>query len=97
MLVIGVAIRLDSSGPIFFRQKRVGHAGRQITVSKFRTMRAAEVSDERLALMTSADDDRITRLGRVLRNLRLDELPQIFNILAWQMSWIGPRPEAALL
>jgi lipopolysaccharide/colanic/teichoic acid biosynthesis glycosyltransferase len=60
-------------------------------------MRAVAVSDERLALMTSDDDDRITRVGRVLRNLRLDELPQIFNILAWQMSWIGPRPEAALL
>jgi lipopolysaccharide/colanic/teichoic acid biosynthesis glycosyltransferase len=97
MLVIAAAIRLDSSGPIFFRQKRVGHAGRQITVFKFRTMRTAEVSDERLALMTTQDDDRITRVGRVLRNLRLDELPQIFNILAWQMSWIGPRPEAALL
>ena len=97
MLVIATAIRLDSSGPIFFRQKRVGHAGGQITVFKFRTMRTVEVSDERLALMTSDDDDRITRVGRVLRNFRLDELPQIFNILAWQMSWIGPRPEAALL
>ena len=60
-------------------------------------MRSVDVEDERRALMTSDDDDRITRVGRVLRTLRLDELPQIFNILKWEMSWIGPRPEAELL
>jgi len=86
---------------VLFRQKRVGHAGKPITVYKFRTMRPVEVEDEdqdqRAAAMTRDDDGRITRVGRVLRNLRLDELPQIINILKWQMSWIGPRPEAQVL
>src|SRR3954453_659930 len=97
MAIVAVAIELDSKGPALFRQKRVGHAGKPIIVYKFRTMRSVDVEDERRALMTSDDDDRITRVGRVLRTLRLDELPQIFNILKWQMSWIGPRPEAELL
>jgi lipopolysaccharide/colanic/teichoic acid biosynthesis glycosyltransferase len=97
MLVIAIAIRVDSSGPVLFRHQRVGFAGRQITVYKFRTMRAADLSDERLAAITIDGDDRITRVGRTLRKLRLDELPQIFNILKWQMSWIGPRPEAEVL
>ena len=57
-------------------------------------MRPIEGVDERLAAMTAEDDDRVTKVGRILRKLRLDELPQIFNILKWQMSWIGPRPEA---
>jgi lipopolysaccharide/colanic/teichoic acid biosynthesis glycosyltransferase len=92
-----LAIRLDSKGPALFRQKRVGHAGRPITVYKFRTMRPVEVEDERRALMTDDNDGRITRVGRILRKLRIDELPQIFNILKWEMSWIGPRPEASLL
>jgi lipopolysaccharide/colanic/teichoic acid biosynthesis glycosyltransferase len=97
-----LAILSDSKGKVLFRQKRVGHAGKPITVYKFRTMRPVaddevEVPDERAAAMTRDDDDRITRVGRVLRNLRLDELPQIFNILKWQMSWIGPRPEAQVL
>jgi lipopolysaccharide/colanic/teichoic acid biosynthesis glycosyltransferase len=97
MALIALAIRLESRGPALFRQKRVGHAGRPIIVYKFRTMHAVAVEDERKAAMTSDDDDRITRAGRVLRNLRLDELPQLFNILKWEMSWIGPRPEAEVL
>jgi len=97
MLMIAIAIRLDSSGPVLFRQQRVGFAGRKITVYKFRTMGDIEVSDERRAAMTLDDDDRVTRIGRRLRKLRLDELPQIFNILRWEMSWIGPRPEAEIL
>jgi lipopolysaccharide/colanic/teichoic acid biosynthesis glycosyltransferase len=97
MAVCAVAIRIDSTGPALFRQTRVGHAGKPITVYKFRTMRDVVVADERKAAMTSDGDDRVTRIGRVLRNLRLDELPQIFNILKWQMSWIGPRPEAEVL
>ena len=96
-----LAIVTDSKGSVLFRQKRVGHAGKPITVYKFRTMRPvedeAEDQDERAAAMTRDDDDRITSVGRVLRNLRLDELPQIINILKWQMSWIGPRPEAEVL
>jgi lipopolysaccharide/colanic/teichoic acid biosynthesis glycosyltransferase len=97
MAAIALAIRLDSKGPVLFRQKRVGHAGRQITVYKFRTMRPVKVSDERQAAMTSDGDGRITRVGHFLRKLRLDELPQIINILKWEMSWIGPRPEAEVL
>jgi lipopolysaccharide/colanic/teichoic acid biosynthesis glycosyltransferase len=97
MALIAAAIRLDSPGPALFRQKRVGHSGRSITVYKFRTMRQVEVEDERSAAMTKSGDDRVTRVGRLLRYLRIDELPQIFNILKWQMSWIGPRPEAQVL
>jgi lipopolysaccharide/colanic/teichoic acid biosynthesis glycosyltransferase len=97
MAVCALAIRLDSKGPVLFRQTRVGHAGRQFTVYKFRTMRDVAITDERQAAITQDDDDRITGVGRTLRRLRLDELPQIFNILKWQMSWIGPRPEAEVL
>jgi lipopolysaccharide/colanic/teichoic acid biosynthesis glycosyltransferase len=97
MGVIALAIRIESQGPALFRQKRVGHAGKRITVYKFRTMRPADSEDERRAAMTSDGDGRITRVGKWLRTLRVDELPQIFNILKWQMSWIGPRPEAEVL
>ena len=97
LIVVAVAIRLDSEGAVLFRQKRVGHAGRPITVYKFRTMRRVEDVDDRNAAMTQDNDDRITRLGHLLRKLRIDELPQIINILKWEMSWIGPRPEAQVL
>jgi lipopolysaccharide/colanic/teichoic acid biosynthesis glycosyltransferase len=97
MAVCAIAIRAESKGPVLFRQKRVGHAGKSIIVYKFRTMRPVEIEDERRAAITNHDDERVTRVGRWLRTLRLDELPQIFNILRWQMSWIGPRPEAEVL
>lgn len=97
MALVALAIYAEERGPVLFRQQRVGHAGKHIIVYKFRTMRTIDTGDERLAAMTAADDDRVTRVGRFLRSTRLDELPQIFNILKWQMSWIGPRPEAAIL
>jgi len=97
MSLIAIAIRLDSEGPVLFCQQRIGHSGKLITVYKFRTMRVVDVEDERRAAMTGKGDHRITRVGAVLRKLRVDELPQIFNILKWQMSWIGPRPEAQIL
>jgi len=97
MVAIAIAIKLDSAGSIFFQQQRVGFAGRMITVYKFRTMRPLAAADERRAAITAEGDERVTRVGRVLRKLRLDELPQIFNILKWEMSWIGPRPEADVL
>jgi lipopolysaccharide/colanic/teichoic acid biosynthesis glycosyltransferase len=97
MGLIGLAIRLEGPGSILFRQARIGYAGKRITVYKFRTMRPVSVEDERLAAITGKDDDRITRVGGFLRRTRLDELPQLFNILMWQMSWIGPRPEAEVL
>jgi len=97
MAAIAAAIRIESAGPVLFRQKRVGHAGNKFTVYKFRTMLPVEIEDKRVAAMTGDDDERITRVGRFLRTTRLDELPQVFNILKWQMSWIGPRPEAEVL
>ncbi|HEU4704756.1 MAG TPA: sugar transferase [Sphingomicrobium sp.] len=97
MAAAAIAIRAEGSGPILFRQARIGHAGRRMTVYKFRTMRRVSVEDERRAAMTGKDDERITRVGAYLRRTRIDELPQIFNILKWQMSWIGPRPEAEVL
>jgi lipopolysaccharide/colanic/teichoic acid biosynthesis glycosyltransferase len=97
MIGIATAIRLDSAGPVFYLQERIGFSGRKIIVYKFRTMRPVEIADERDAAITTDGDGRITRVGRFLRNFRLDELPQILNILKWEMSWIGPRPEARIL
>lgn len=97
MAMIAIAIRLDSKGPVLFRQTRVGHAGKHITVYKFRTMSEGSAEDELRAAMTDDEDERVTRAGRTLRKYRLDELPQIFNILKFEMSWIGPRPEAEVL
>lgn len=97
MALIALAIRAESKGPILFRQTRIGHGGRPITIYKFRTMRPIAIEDERQAAMTRKNDGRITKVGAYLRRTRLDELPQIFNILKWEMSWIGPRPEADVL
>jgi lipopolysaccharide/colanic/teichoic acid biosynthesis glycosyltransferase len=97
MAVIALAIRTDTDGPVLFRQKRVGHAGRLITVYKFRTMCESAIDDELRAAMTGDGDERVTRVGRILRKFRVDELPQIFNIMKGEMSWIGPRPEAEVL
>ena len=98
MLLLGLAIRLDSRGPALFHQRRLGLAGQPITVYKFRTMKVHDAGeDERVAAMTDAGDDRITRLGGFLRRSRIDELPQMINILKGEMSWIGPRPEALVL
>jgi lipopolysaccharide/colanic/teichoic acid biosynthesis glycosyltransferase len=97
--VIGLLIRLDSSGPVFFRQPRMGFQGDTFRVWKFRSMVHGEsaASANRDAAITRNADPRITRLGHVLRKSRLDELPQVFNILRGEMSWIGPRPEAVPL
>jgi len=88
MLFASCAIKLDSNGPIFFKQKRPGKKCEIFTVYKFRTMRIeTEVNGVKLA-----DVDRVTRLGRLLRKLSVDELPQLFNIIRGDMSFIGPRP-----
>jgi len=97
MVLIAICIRLDSPGPVFFRQQRMGYRGRPFTMVKFRSMTVRSEPPEagaRLYAITQPDDDRITRVGRFLRRTRLDELPQVLNILAGEMSWIGPRPEA---
>ena len=101
LLLIAVAIRLDSAGPVLFKQKRMGFRGQPFEVYKFRTMRPVTAptsnDDARRAAITQSDDDRITRIGRILRRTRIDEIPQILNILRGEMSWIGPRPEAMAL
>jgi len=96
MGLIALAIRLDSPGPAFFRQERMGYRGYPFRMIKFRTMRADAAADEdpRRAAMTGDEDLRVTRVGRFLRRYRLDELPQVINVLKGEMSWIGPRPEA---
>lgn len=100
LLLVSAAIMLDSRGAPIFRQRRIGYCGKPFIVWKFRTMATVRegVSDNlRAAAMTMSDDMRITRLGRLLRKSRLDELPQIVNVLRGEMSWIGPRPEAEVL
>lgn len=94
-LLVAIAIKLDSPGPVFFRQERRGYRGRPFRVLKFRSMRHEPAgADERGASITLHQDDRITKLGAFLRRTRIDELPQIWNIIRGEMSWIGPRPEA---
>ena len=99
LLVLAAAIKLDSPGPALFRQRRVGYRGQLFHVTKFRTMSTDHDGDssDRSVAMTRSEDPRITRLGRFLRRTRIDELPQIWNILKGEMSWIGPRPEAEVL
>lgn len=98
MAIVAVLVRIDSPGPIFFTQLRSGFRGKPFRILKFRTMTARAVGDaaeeRRKDAMTADNDRRITRLGRFLRKSRLDEIPQVFNVLAGSMSWIGPRPEA---
>ncbi len=93
MLVIAAAIKLDSAGPVFFRQRRFGLNDRLIEVWKFRTMRD-ECADADARQQTTKDDPRITRVGHFLRTTSLDELPQLFNVLWGDMSIVGPRPHA---
>lgn len=99
--LIALLIKLDSPGPILFRQKRAGRKGRSFIVLKFRTMHQyAEMQQPRLSELNEAsgplfkirNDPRITRVGRVLRRTSLDEIPQVFNVLMGEMSWVGPRP-----
>jgi exopolysaccharide biosynthesis polyprenyl glycosylphosphotransferase len=102
LLVIALAVRLDSPGPVLFRQVRVGRGGREFRMLKFRTM-VADAEAQRAALLDRnqnadgllfkiADDPRVTTVGRLLRRFSLDELPQLFNVVGGQMSLVGPRP-----
>jgi sugar transferase EpsL len=88
MLAVGVAIRACDGGPVIFRQRRPGLKGRPFTLLKFRTMREARDAEGRLL----GDEARLTALGKVLRELGLDELPQLWNVLRGGMSLVGPRP-----
>ena len=92
MIVIAVWIRIDSEGPVFFRQERVTTNGKHFRIHKFRTM---VVNADRIGTaVTVGNDSRITRAGSKLRRLRLDELPQVFDVLEGNMSFVGTRPEA---
>jgi len=94
MLVIALAVKLESKGPALFVQERIGLGNRRFRIWKFRTMRA-DRADHHGTISTRRDDDRVTKVGRFLRRTSLDELPQLFNVLAGQMSIVGPRPHAA--
>lgn len=99
LLVIAIAailVRLDSPGSAFFVQQRVGYKGRKFNIYKLRTMKSRGIFTEN-ADFTHENDPRITRIGRILRKTRIDEFPQIINIIRGEMSWIGPRPESAPL
>jgi len=91
MALTGIAIRLDSPGPILYCQDRVGENGRVFTLCKFRSMRAD--AENGTPVWAKEKDDRVTRVGRFLRLARLDELPQLWNVLKGDMSFVGPRPE----
>ena len=95
--VCAVAIKLDSEGSVFFRQRRMGFRGQEFEVLKLRTMRECHAGEDRALSITQDADKRVTKIGAFLRKTRLDELPQFVNILKGEMSWIGPRPEAVSL
>ena len=93
MLLIALAIKIDSKGPVFFRQKRLGFNNEQIDVYKFRTM-YAHARDAEASKLVTKDDPRVTRVGRFLRKTSLDELPQFFNVVKGDLSLVGPAPHA---
>lgn len=93
MAVIAILVRRDSEGPALFKQERVGRGGKAFTLLKFRSMTASPATQG--PLVTSATDTRITKLGAKLRASKLDELPQLVNVVRGDMSLVGPRPEVA--
>ena len=90
MLIIAIFIKLDSKGPIFFKQVRVTKNGREFKIFKYRTMR---VGSDKYSQITVGKDNRITKVGAFLRKYKLDEIPQLINVLIGDMSLVGPRPE----
>ncbi len=94
MLITAAAIKLDSKGPVIFSQERVGQDEKPFMLHKFRSMRR-DAEEESGPVWATEDDPRITRVGRVIRKLRIDELPQLWNVLRGDMSFVGPRPERA--
>ncbi len=95
LLIVAIAIKLDSPGPIFFRQKRTGWNGKTFNIWKFRSMRIeTQVTDNQELKQAQRDDPRVTKVGRFIRRTSIDELPQLFNVLTGDMSLVGPRPHA---
>lgn len=94
LLLLAIWVRIDSAGPVFYCQERLGRNGKPFLVYKFRSMRADAESTSG-PVWARKQDDRITRSGRIMRKLYLDELPQLINIFLGQMSLVGPRPERA--
>jgi sugar transferase (PEP-CTERM system associated) len=92
MLVTALLIKLESPGPVLYRQERTGLHGRSFSIAKFRSMRNDAEKDGK-PVWAAANDARVTRVGAVIRRLRIDELPQLFNVLLGEMSLVGPRPE----
>ena len=92
MLITAALIKMESKGPALYRQERVGQSGKSFSIAKFRSMRTDAEKDGK-PRWASANDDRVTRIGHVIRRLRIDELPQLFNVLRGDMSLVGPRPE----
>lgn len=92
LAVVGVLIKLDSKGSVFFSQERVGEKGKPYRIHKFRSM-VEDAEKECGPVWAQTDDDRITRVGRYIRKLRIDEFPQLFNVIKGEMSFVGPRPE----
>jgi putative colanic acid biosysnthesis UDP-glucose lipid carrier transferase len=94
LLVVAVAIKYDSSGPVFFRQKRAGWNGKTFRIWKFRSMYVHKQSDKETLKQAEKNDPRVTKVGAFIRKTSLDELPQLFNVLTGDMSLVGPRPHA---
>ena len=91
LVFVAILIKLDSAGPVFFRQERIGRDFKPFQIFKFRTM--VQDADKHGGPITSGNDPRITRFGRFLRQIKIDELPQLINVLKGEMSLVGPRPE----
>lgn len=91
MLVLAIMIKLESKGPVFYRQERITKYGQKFRIFKFRTM--VQDADKKGALVTMGEDPRITKVGNKIRKCRLDELPQLLNVIKGEMSFVGTRPE----
>ena len=91
MVIMSILIKIDSKGPIFYRQERITQYGRKFKIFKFRTM--VQNADKIGSLVTLGEDPRITRIGKIIRKFRIDEIPQLINLLIGDMSFVGTRPE----